>query len=321
MKKFYNLKIKINKEQNLCRLDQTLAKLSNNTRSQIKIMLLNGSVKKKDKVFKDPSYKVKLGEEYHINLTPLSVEKFEAEDISLDIVYEDEDLLIINKPSGMVTHPAPGNRQGTLVNALIYYLKKNLSNINDGRPGIIHRLDKETSGLLVIAKNNQTHVSLSKQFKDHSISRKYYAIVWGVPSNQKVEGYISRDSINRKKMKMNNSGKGKFSSTEIKLMASYQIASLVKCKLKTGRTHQVRLHMNYINSPVVGDKVYGKNNVNKFGKKRKDEKKFLILKNFSRQALHAYLLGFKHPRTNTYLEFKKNVPKDMQDLLDLIVKY
>jgi len=322
MENFYNHKITINKAQNQFRLDQALAKLSNFTRSQVKILLLKGNVKKNEEIIKDTSYRVKIGEEYFLDIETPKEEKFEAEDIPLDIIYEDKDIIIINKISGIVTHPAPGNYNGTLVNALLNHAKNKLSNINDSnRPGIVHRLDKETSGLMVIAKNNESHLNLAEQFKDHSISRKYKALVWGIPNIKTIEGYIERHKINRKKMALNQNEKGKYSKTNIKLLVSYEIASLIECQLKTGRTHQVRLHMTSINSPLVGDKIYGKNKINQFGKDKTNFNKFLILKNFSRHALHAFHLGFKHPKTNKYIEFNNNIPQDMQNLLDLIVKY
>ena len=322
MEKFYNHKLIINKEQNQLRLDQALTKISNFTRSQIKILILNGNVKKNEQIITEASYRVKIGEEYILNITVSGEEKFEAEDIPLDIFFEDNDIIIINKFAGIVTHPAPGNNSGTLVNALLNHSKNNLSNINDNnRPGIVHRLDKETSGLMVIAKNNEAHLKLAEQFKDHSISRKYKAIVWGIPNNQMIEGYIERHKVNRKKMSLNKNEKGKYSKTNIKLISSYEIASLVECSLETGRTHQVRLHMTSINSPLVGDKVYGKSKINQFGKDKDTFNKFLILKNFSRHALHAYHLGFNHPKSKKYIEFTNEIPTDMQNLINLIIKY
>jgi len=322
MEKFYSHKLIINKEQNQLRLDQALAKISNFTRSQIKILILNKHVKKNKQIITEASYRVKIGEEYILNITVSEEEKFEAEDIPLDIIFEDKDIIIINKFAGIVTHPAPGNNSGTLVNALLNHSKNNLSNINDNnRPGIVHRLDKETSGLMVIAKNNEAHLNLAEQFKDHSISRKYKAIVWGIPNDQMIEGYIERHKINRKKMSLNKNKKGKYSKTNIKLISSYEIASLVECLLETGRTHQIRLHMTSINSPLVGDKVYGKSKINQFGKDKDTFNKFLILKNFSRHALHAYHLGFNHPISKKYIEFNNEIPTDMLNLINLIIKY
>jgi 23S rRNA pseudouridine1911/1915/1917 synthase len=174
---------------------------------------------------------------------------------------------------------------------------------------------------MVIAKNNEAHLNLAEQFKDHSISRKYKAIVWGMPNNQMIEGYIERHKINRKKMSLNKNEKGKYSQTNIKLISSYEIASLIECSLETGRTHQVRLHMTSINSPLVGDKVYGKSKINQFGKDKDTFNKFLILKNFSRHALHAYHLGFNHPISKKYIEFNNKIPTDMLNLINLITKY
>ena len=322
MEKFYSCKIKINKEQNSKRLDQALAKLSNFTRSQIKILLNNNNIKKDGEIAKNASYRVKEDEVYDLNLHIPKQEKFIAEDIPLNIMFEDEDIIIINKVAGMVTHPAPGNNSGTLVNALLNHTNNNLSNIGrTNRPGIVHRLDKETSGIMVVAKNNKSHLNLANQFKDHSISRKYNAIVWGTPQNQTIEGYIERHRINRKKMSLNNIEKGKYSKTNIKLKKIYGIASLIECILATGRTHQIRLHMASINCPIVGDKIYGKNKMNKFGKNQDAFNKFLILKNFNRQALHAFHLGFIHPKSNKYIEFNSNLPQDMQNLLNFVVKY
>jgi len=322
MKKFYNRKIVINKEQNLHRLDQALAKLSDSTRSQIKILINKGNIFKDGEVFKDASYKVKQNDKFIIQSQISEETRFQPENIPLDIVYEDNELMVVNKVSGMVTHPAPGNNYGTLVNALLNYNKENLSDINEkSRPGIIHRLDKETSGLLVVAKNNKSHINLAQQFKEHTISRKYKAIVWGIPNNQKIEGYIERHKINRKKMSLNKNGKGKFSKTKIKLIQSFKIASLIECKLETGRTHQIRVHMTSINSSIVGDKIYGKNRKNQFAQDPKTYNKFLLLQNFKRQALHAYHLGFIHPKTEKYIEFNEDLPSDISDLLKLLAKY
>ena len=323
MVKFYTHKIKINKDQNLKRLDQAITKLLDKfTRSQVKILLQNQNVKKEGKIITDASYKVKEGEEFIISIPKTQQTTYQAENIPIDIKYEDEDIIVVNKVAGMVTHPATGNQSGTLVHALLNHTNNQLSSINENnRPGIVHRLDKDTSGLIVIAKNNIAHLKLSNQFKDHSISRKYQAIVWGTPQNQKIEGYIERHKINRKKMSLNQNKKGKFSKTIIVLKKNFGICSVVECLLRTGRTHQIRLHMTSINSPIVGDKLYGKNKINKFAKNKETFNKFLILKNFARQALHAYHLGFLHPSSNKYIEFECDFPEDMKNLLDLLVKY
>ena len=323
MQKFYTHKIKINKEQNLKRLDQALTKLLDNvTRSQIKILLQNHHVRKTNKIITEASLKVKEGEVYSVSIPSVQQTSYKPENIPLNIKYEDENIIIVNKIAGMVTHPAPGNQSGTLVHALLKHTNDKLSSINNNnRPGIVHRLDKDTSGLIIIAKDNFTHQHLSDQFKNHSISRKYKAIVWGIPKNQKIEGFIERSKFNRKKMTLNQNKKGKFSQTIITLEKNFGLCSIVECLLKTGRTHQIRLHMNYINSPIVGDKLYGKNKINKFAKSKETFNKFLILKNFQRQALHAYHIGFIHPVTKKYLEFESKFPEDLKNLLDLLLKY
>ena len=297
-------------------------RLDGYSRTQIKTLILSGNVIKDNINIKDPSYITKENESYLINLILKKEIKHEPEDINLNIVYEDRDLLIVNKPPSLVMHPAPGNETGTLVNALIHYTKNNLSNLNENsRPGIVHRLDKDTSGIIVVAKNNETHIDLSNQFKNHSISRKYKAIVWGTPISQQIEGYIERNKKNRKKMSFNNKGYGKYSKTDIILEKSFGIASIVDCVLHTGRTHQIRLHLTSKNSPIVGDKIYGKSKINQFGKDKKTFNKFMILKNFERQALHAYHLGFVHPSTKKQIDFNIDLPQDFKNLEELLVKY
>ncbi len=323
MTNFYNLKLNINKELSLKRLDKAISmRLDGYSRTQIKTLILSGNVIKDNINIKDPSYITKENENYLINLILKKEIKHEPEDINLNIVYEDRDLLIVNKPPSLVMHPAPGNETGTLVNALIHYTKNNLSNLNENsRPGIVHRLDKDTSGIIVVAKNNETHIDLSNQFKNHSISRKYKAIVWGTPISQQIEGYIERNKKNRKKMSFNNKGYGKYSKTDIILEKSFGIASIVDCVLYTGRTHQIRLHLTSKNSPIVGDKIYGKSKINQFGKDKKTFNKFMILKNFERQALHAYHLGFVHPSTKKQIDFNIDLPQDFKNLEELLVKY
>ena len=323
MNQFYNLKLTINKQLSSQRLDKVLvSKLEGYSRTQIKTLILNGNVSLDKKEIKDPSYITKENENYSINIILKQEIKHSAENIELNIIFEDEDLIVINKPPNLVMHPAPGNESGTLVNALMHYTNNQLSNLDDNvRPGIVHRLDKDTSGILVVAKNNNVHINLAKQFKEHTISRRYKAIVWGTPDNQSIEGYIERNKKNRKKMSLNNKGFGKYSKTDIKLEKTFGIASLVDCHLHTGRTHQIRLHLTSKNSPIIGDKVYGKSKINQFGKDKNTFNKFMILKNFNRQALHAYHLGFDHPISNKRMNFDIEIPEDFKNLIELLLKY
>ena len=323
MNEFYNLNLTINKQLSAQRLDKVLvSKLEGYSRTQIKTLILNGNVCLDEKEIKDPSYITKENENYFINIILKQETKHLAENIDLNIIFEDEDLIVINKPPNLVMHPAPGNESGTLVNALMHYTNNQLSNLDDNsRPGIVHRLDKDTSGILVVAKNNNVHINLAEQFKEHTISRRYKAIVWGTPDNQSIEGYIERNRKNRKKMSLNNKGFGKYSKTDIKLEKTFGIASLVDCHLHTGRTHQIRLHLTSKNSPIIGDKIYGKSKINQFGKDKNTFNKFMILKNFERQALHAYHLGFDHPTSKKRMDFDIEIPEDFKNLIELLLKY
>ena len=323
MNEFYNLKLTINKQLSSQRLDKVLvSKLEGYSRTQIKTLILNGNVSLDEKEIKDPSYITKENENYFINIILKQETKHSAENIDLNIIFEDEDLIVINKPPNLVMHPAPGNESGTLVNALMHYTNNQLSNLDDNsRPGIVHRLDKDTSGILVVAKNNNVHINLAEQFKEHTISRRYKAIVWGTPDTQSIEGYIERNRKNRKKMSLNNKGFGKYSKTDIKLEKTFGIASIVDCHLHTGRTHQIRLHLTSKNSPIIGDKIYGKSKINQFGKDKNTFNKFMILKNFERQALHAYHLGFDHPTSKKRMDFDIEIPEDFKNLIELLLKY
>ena len=323
MNDFYNVKLIINKQLSSQRLDKVLvSKIEGYSRTQIKTLILNGNVSLNQKEIKDPSYITKENENYSINIILKKEKKHPSENIDLNIIYEDRDILVINKPPNLVMHPAPGNENGTLVNALMHYTNNQLSNLDDNtRPGIVHRLDKDTSGILVVTKNNKVHINLAKQFKEHSISRKYKAIVWGIPESQSIEGYIERNRKNRKKMSLNNKGFGKYSKTDIKLEKTFGIASIIDCYLHTGRTHQIRVHLTSKNTPIIGDKVYGKSKINQFGKDKNTFNKFMILKNFNRQALHAYHLGFDHPISKKRMNFDIDIPEDFKNLIELLLKY
>jgi len=307
------------------RLDKYLAdNLNDFTRSQIKKIILSKNIKLNKKLINSASEKVKNDDLIEVSFPDKTNKDLKPKKINLDIVYEDNDLIIINKKSGLVVHPGAGNQDETLVNGLMYLYKNNLSNINgDFRPGIVHRIDKDTSGLIVVAKNNQTHNSLSEQFSNHSIKRKYLALVWGVvrPLKGKIETLIGRSKKNRQLMTVSEI-KGKKAITNYSTQKVYNIndvpkISLVECELETGRTHQIRVHMSYKGNPLLADKQYGKKNI-KFKKINKDfEKKISSLNG---QTLHAKSLGFFHPHNNKFMSFKSDLPKDYKKLLDLLNK-
>ena len=319
------IKLLINKEDSGKRLDVMLAeKINDLTRSNIKKIIESNNVNINEITVNSPSKKIKENDEIFIKLIVTHNKEIKPSKIKLDIVYEDDDLLIVNKPVGMVVHPGAGNFEKTLVNALIYKYKNNLSNINGNlRPGIVHRIDKETSGLLVVAKNNFSHSNLGKQFSDHTIERKYLALVWGVirPLNGRIETLISRSKKNRQLMSVSEVN-GKKAITNYKTLKVFNLKdvpriSLLECKLETGRTHQIRVHMNYKKSSLIGDKQYGKKNI-KFKKVDKSfEKKLSDLKG---QALHATTLGFIHPKKNKFISFKSNLSNEFQKLLDFLEK-
>ncbi|MCH7972945.1 MAG: RluA family pseudouridine synthase [Bacteroidetes bacterium] len=244
-------------------------------------------------------------------------EKVEPEDIPLNIVYEDEYFLIINKPAGMVTHPAYANYTGTLVNALLYHSNK-LSNINEEfRPGIVHRIDKETSGLLVVAKDDWTHAKLAEQFSKHTTEREYWAIAWGIFKERKgeINQNIARSKKDRKKF-THSQTEGKTATTLYDVITEYDFTSLVKLNLKTGRTHQIRVHLSYINHPVFGDPTYGGRELVCGSSLPKIKNRLHnLLKIMPRQALHAKTLGFIHPKKNEFVMFDSELPEDMKTLI------
>jgi 23S rRNA pseudouridine1911/1915/1917 synthase len=307
------------------RLDVVLSeKINYLTRSYIKKIIESGNVKINQKIATFPSKKLKRNDSILIELVENCNNEIKPSKIKLNIIYEDNDLLIVNKPVGMVVHPGAGNTNNTLVNALVYKYKNNLSNINgDLRPGIVHRIDKETSGLLVVAKNNLSHSNLGKQFSEHSIERKYLALIWGVirPLNGRIETLISRSKKNRQLMSVSEVN-GKKAITNYKTLKVFNLkdiprVSLLECKLETGRTHQIRVHMNYKKSSLLGDKQYGKKNI-KFKKIDKNfEKKLSDLKG---QALHAITLGFNHPKTNKFIFFESKPSNEFQKLLNFLEK-
>ncbi|WP_069798237.1 RluA family pseudouridine synthase [Tepidibacillus sp. HK-1] len=270
------------------------------SRSQIQQWIKEGNVTVNGRMVK-ANYKIQEDDEVVLQVPPQKELNIEPESIPLDIVYEDQDVIVINKPRGMVVHPAPGHYSGTLVNALLYHCK-DLSGINGVlRPGIVHRIDKDTSGLLMAAKNDLAHESLARQLKDHDVHRIYLALVHGeIPHDLgTIDAPIGRDPHDRKKMTVIHKN-SKHAVTHFVVKERFQGFTLVECKLETGRTHQIRVHMQYIGHPLVGDPLYGL-------------KKTLKIDG---QALHAKTLGFKHPRTNEYLEFDSELPEDMQGLIE-----
>lgn len=286
------------------RIDKYLAKtIENITRSELKNYFNDAKITVNGKIVK-PSYM--LNEDDNIVIQPRELEllEVEKEDIPLDIVYEDSDVIVVNKPSGMVVHPAFGHYQGTLVNALMHHCE-DLSGINGViRAGIVHRIDKDTSGLLVACKNDLSHKSLSKQLKDKTTIRKYIAIVYGqIPHNLgKINAPIGRDESNRQKMAVTSGGKPAI--THFKVLERFKKFTLIECTLETGRTHQIRVHMSYIGYPVLGDPLYGPRKV--YGD--------------TGQFLHAKTLGFVHPRTNEYIEFSHDAPDIFYQTLEQIRK-
>jgi 23S rRNA pseudouridine1911/1915/1917 synthase len=307
------------------RLDIVLVKLLPNlSRSNIKKIIKLEQVKINSFIVVHASKKLKIND--NIEITLISTEKTNIlpAKIKLNIVYEDKDIVIINKPAGMVVHPGAGNHNNTLVNALIYKYKKKLSNVNGNtRPGIVHRIDKETSGLLVVAKNNNAHSNLGKQFSDHTIKRTYQALSWGVlrPMKGRIETLVGRSRKNRQLMSVTEmSGKKAVTNyTTVKIFEIKDIPkiSFIECELETGRTHQIRVHMAYKGCSLLGDQQYGKKNI-KFKKINKDfENKLKIL---NRQALHAKSLGFMHPLTNKFMQFESKLPQDFKKILDLLNK-
>ena len=307
------------------RLDIILTRLLPDlTRSNLKKIIGLKQVKINDTIEESPSKKLKVNDNIEINLIPKDEIKILPAKIKLDIVFEDKDILIVNKPAGMVVHPGAGNYKETLVNALIYKYKKNLSNVNGTtRPGIVHRIDKKTSGLLLVAKNNKAHSNLGKQFSDHTIKRTYQALIWGVlrPLDGRIETLIGRSRKNRQLMSATEIS-GKKAVTNYKTLKVFNIKdvpkiSFIECELETGRTHQIRVHMAYKGNSLLGDQQYGRKNL-KFKKINGDfENKLKIL---NRQALHAKNLGFFHPTNKKFISFESKLPGDFKKILDLLNK-
>ena len=315
----------VNEKDEDKRLDIFLSKkIDYLTRSSIKKIIESNNVSINKKIINFPSRKIKHKDKVKINFTIKNSKKISPSNIKLEIHFEDDDLLVLNKPKGMVVHPGANNYENTLANALVHKYKNRLSNINgELRPGIVHRIDKDTSGLLVIAKNNLSHSKLSEQFSSHAIDRKYLCLVWGVirPLQGRIETFITRDKKNRQLMTVSDF-KGKKAITNYKTIKVFNIKdvpkiSLIECKLETGRTHQIRVHMKYKGASLLGDNQYGKKNI-KF--KKVNEIFLMKLTDLRGQALHAKSLGFTHPTKKKWVNFESNLPTDFKKLLNLLKK-
>ncbi len=294
--------------------------IENATRTKVQKAIENGDVLIDGKICKS-SQKVVGGSIIEITLPRDPPPEISPENIPLNIVYEDENLLVINKPAPMVVHPAYGNHSGTLVNALLYKYSFFVSSEENIRPGIVHRLDKNTSGLLVVAKDNFTHSELAKQFSKHTIEREYNAIVWGVfPSKKKegtIEANISRSKRDRKKMTVSKTGK--IAITMYSVIEEFEYFSLIKLKLKTGRTHQIRTHLSHFGHPIFGDNEYGGREIlipNLTKKKRQEAEN--LLEKIHRQSLHAKVLGFLHPVKKEFMRFESELPSDFISILEAL---
>jgi len=289
----------VSETDELDRIDRFLSdKIESLSRSTIKKLIDEDKILVNQNKIK-PSYTVKVADLIEVVDVDFSETEIIPTKMDLDIVFEDEDVLVVNKPSGMVVHPAPGHYQDTLVNGLLWHIK-NLSSINgETRPGIVHRIDKDTSGLLMVAKNNYSHDILAKELQEKKTKREYIALVEGVINNKrgKINAPIGRDKANRLKMAVTSSGKEAVTNFEV--IETFDDSSLIKCILETGRTHQIRVHMQYINHPLVNDYVYGNAKNNDFG-----------------QFLHAQTLGFTHPKTKEWLEFSCELPIEFTEYLE-----
>ncbi len=297
------------------RLDRALAAcLPTLSRERLKVLTKSGALTGADgAAVRDPAIKVKGSERFTLALPPPAQAHNEPQAIALGIVFEDEHLLVVDKPAGLVVHPAAGNRDGTMVNALLHHCGGSLSGIGGvARPGIVHRIDKDTSGLLVVAKHDLAHEGLARQFADHSIERRYLAIVSAVPRlmGGRIDAPLARSRQDRKKIAIVAEGRGKRAVTHWKRLTMLRGAALVECRLETGRTHQVRVHLASIGHPLVGDPVYGRT--------RPEHRALLKELGFNRQALHAAHLGFIHPVTKRRLSFDSALPSDMQELFSAL---
>jgi 23S rRNA pseudouridine1911/1915/1917 synthase len=307
------------------RLDRFLAAaLPDFSRSRLQQLLETGAVSlgEQQRTIKDANHRVKPGDAFAVIVPPTAPAIPQGQDIPLSVIYEDKELIVIDKPAGLVVHPAAGNPDGTLVNALIAHCGVDMLSIGgEARPGIVHRLDKDTSGLLVAAKTERAMASLAKQFANHTIERAYNAVVWGSPRDTTglIESQIGRNPFDRKRMTVLRAG-GKRAATRYKLLEKFgpverPFASLIECRLETGRTHQIRVHLTHLGHPLIGDPQYGRSRTAPRGKNDAETAAFTAAAGFSRQALHAFVLGFQHPSLHKTLRFESPWPADFAGLV------
>ena len=322
-KDIFNITVPLNFHGN--RIDKFLqSQINELSRTRLQALIRNGQVKINNIIINNTSKKIKEEDQIKVNFPPPKETIIKPNKIPLDILYDDDDIIVINKSSGVVVHPGAGNYNNTIVNGLLFKYKNNLSSIGGKlRPGIVHRIDKDTSGVIVVAKNDNAHINLSKQFSNHSIKRIYEALIWGSlkPQNGKINEKISRSVKNRQLMTVRKK-KGKIAITNYKTIKIFQNLnlpkiSLIECQLETGRTHQIRVHMNFKGNPILGDKSYGKSK-KKF--KRIDPNIEKKINSFDRQALHAKSLGFIHPRTEKEIFFEAKRPEDFATLIKNLTK-
>jgi 23S rRNA pseudouridine1911/1915/1917 synthase len=318
-----NINFIVEENENNLRVDVLINKREELiSRTRIKNLILKEKLKLNNEIIKSPSKKVLTGDRLILSIPEPEEASLKPYNFKLEIIYEDEDLLVINKPAGIIMHPGAGNYDKTIVNALMYYNKDSLSTIGDElRPGIVHRIDKNTSGLVVIAKNNESHENLSKQFSSHTITRVYQLLIWGKlrPSTGKIDTFLTRSSKNRQLMEVSSS-KGKRAITNYKTIEVFEndktpTLSLVECKLETGRTHQIRVHMTHSGNSIVGDDKYKK----KYKRlKNIDIGLESLISKLNRQFLHAKTLGFIHPKTNEEMVFSSILPQELNNLLKML---
>ena len=323
-KNIFNTTVPLNYHGN--RIDKFLqSQINELSRTRLQTLIRDGQVKLNDITINDVSKKIKENDQIKINFPPPKITFIKPKKIPLEILYDDDDIVVINKSPGVVVHPGAGNYEETIVNGLLFKYQNNLSSVGGKlRPGIVHRIDKDTSGVIIVAKNDNAHIRLSEQFSNHTIKRIYEALVWGSlkPQNGKINEKISRSVKNRQLMSVRKE-KGKIAITNYKTLKVFQNLnlpkiSLIECQLETGRTHQIRVHMSFKGNPILGDKSYGKSK-KKF--KKIDPNLEKKINNFNRQALHAKSLGFIHPKTKKEFFFEARRPKDFDTLIKSLKKY